>query len=221
MNDTKKVTLDALISAMRIFINVPKVEDLIQQDIEKLVSKTLLSKAENGARPPVDVLTDYLGSDTEDRLKIIIGFSGGSLERLKRVFDAIYPNKRWRRINSDEETRRRIAAFLIDPKNEKVFIPEFIRRSFYLPKDWIKLLQDKDYLQAVVRNAMQSKYAVDNGHAIERSIVSELQNIGIDCQKGPVELVNNKEVDVAIPRNCIPADSYYVFLFTYYVVIPE
>ena len=195
------MTLEELKAGMHVFLDFPDVERNIQQEIEQTVNKILLSKAQNGGRPPVDVLTDYLdaGSDTEERLKVIVGFSSGSLERLKRIYEAMFPGVRWSRLWQDEKKRRRIADFLINQHDNNIFVPQFIRNNFFLPSNWIELLQDRDFLQAIIQSNLQSQYATDIGYALENEISDIVSDAGHSHEKGQVGIVDNKEVDIAIP----------------------
>ena len=154
----------------------------------------------------MDVLTDYLdaGRDTEERLKVIVGFSHGSVEKVKRIYEAMFPGVSWSMLRYDPSVRRRIASFLIYQNDLEVFVPPFIRSNFLLPDNWIDLLQDRDYLKAVVQGSMQSKYAVNTGEALEREVRIVLEDAGFEHSKGPVSIVDDKEVDVAVPSTTEP-----------------
>lgn len=206
MPEPRKLTLEELRSGMRVFLEFPDVERSLQEEVDRTIDKILLSKAQNGGRPPVDVLTDYLdaGRDTEERLKVVIGFSRGSLERVKRIYEAMFPGARWSRLWHDEEKRRRIAGFLINQHDDEIFVPPFIRSNFFLPDNWIELLQDEDYLQAIVQGNMQSKYAVGMGEALEAEARQVVEDAGFSHGKGPVFIVDDKEVDIAIPDTSEP-----------------
>ncbi len=206
MIEPRKMTLDELRDGMRVFLDFPNVESSFQEEADRAVGRIMLTKARNGGRDPIDVLSDYLnaGSATEERLRTITGFSHGSLEKLKRIYAAIFPGASWREIRRDENIRRRIAAFLIDPQLEATFVPQFIRKNFSLPANWVDLLQDRDYMQAVVQGNMQAKYAVVTGGALEDEVRVLAIEAGCAQQKGPVEIVDNKEVDIAIPNTSDP-----------------
>lgn len=205
MTAPSKISLEELVSSMSVFLDIPAVEIDLQNKVDELVQNTLLSKTDNGQRPPVDVLADYLDanrhSNAEDRLRIVIGFSGGSLEKLKRILQAIFPNQKTVvSIMRDRDMRKRLAAFLISPRDENdVFIPNFVKECFYFPNNWIDLLRDEDYIKAIVKETLQSLYANNMGIALEQKIVDEVEAAGYESQKGPVYLVDNKEVDIAIP----------------------
>ena len=206
MAEPRKLTIEELRAGMQVFLDFPDVERTLQQEVEQTVNRILLSKAQNGGRDPVDVLTDYLdaGGDTEERLKVIIGFSSGSLERVKRIYESMFPGESWTRLRYDEHIRRRIASFLINPEAAEVFVPEFIKKSFFLPDNWIELLQDGDYLQAIVQGNTQSKYAVSIGDALEEEVRRVVADSGFSQEKGAVSIVDDKEVDVAIPNTSEP-----------------
>ena len=206
MAEPRKLTLEELREGMQVFLDFPDVEQALQQEVEQTVNKILLSKAQNGGRHPTDVLTEYLdaGRDTEERMKVIIGFSRGSLERVKRIYESMFPGESWTRLRYDERIRRRIATFLIDPEAAEVYVPDFIKKSFFLPDNWIELLQDGDYLQAIVQGNTQSKYAVSIGDALEEEVRRVAAYSGFSQEKGSVSIVDDKEVDVAIPNASEP-----------------
>ena len=201
MNPPRKLTFNELREGMRVFLEFPRVESSFQEEAERTVDKILLAKARNGGRDQIDVLSEYLdaGSDTVERLKIITGFSNGSLEKLKRIYAAVFPRESWSAIRRDANMRRRIAAFLTDPQREAAFVPQFIRRNFALPDNWIDSLQDRAYMQAVVQGGMQSKYSVAIGDALEEAVRDLAAETGCAQEKGPVQIVDDKEVDIAIP----------------------
>ncbi len=197
----QKIALENLKKQMQVFLDFPQVEESLQAEIEDTVKQIMLSKAQNGGRPPLDVMMDYLdaGKDSENRLKFIIGLSGGSLEKMKRVYAAIFSNEAISAIKNDANIRRTIATFLINPRETEIFIPSFVRDSFFLPNSWIQLLQDEEYLHSVARNMMQSKYAVRMGIALEEYFRDAVAECGGASQKGAVTIVDKKEVDIAIP----------------------
>ncbi len=196
----QKLQLEELISGMSVFLEIPEVETKIDEEVSQTVQRFLLSKVVKGDSSSLDLLTDCLESNEhgDTRLKIIVGLTGGSLERLKRVYKVICPGESWSAIYRDFQARRKIAEFILNPIKE-TRVPLFIRNSFYLPDNWIDLLQDKSYLQAVVRNSLQSKYAVNMGNAFEKRILDEVACFDTEFQKGAVNIVDHKEVDVAIP----------------------
>lgn len=206
MAEPKKLTLEELKAEMQVFLDFPDIEQSLQQEVEQTVNKILLSKTQNGGRPPVDVLTDYLdaGRDTEDRLKVIIGFSHGSVEKVKRIYEAMFPGVSWSRLRHNETIRRRIASFLINQSDDEIFVPPFIQNNFFLPDNWIALLQDRDYLQAIVQGNMQSKYAVGIGEALETETRRIVESAWYSHEKGPVSIVDDKEVDISVPNTSEP-----------------
>lgn len=206
MTHPQKITLEALRTEMQIFLDFPHVEENLQQTIEQTIAQIILSRAQNGGRDAEDVLTDYLdvGEHSKERLKFIIGLSGGSMEKMKRVYSAMFPATAWGAMKQDAQIRRAIARFLIHPDSTDTFIPSFIRKSFMLPENWIQLLRDETYLRAVAHNLAQSKYAVGMGIALEEAICKVVSDCGYEFRKGAVEIVDNKEVDIAIPNTTEP-----------------
>ena len=206
MAKPRKLTLEELRKGMRVFLDFPAVEQAIQEEVKQTVGKILLSKAQNGGRAPVDVMADYLnaGTETEERIKVVTGFSRGSLEKVKRIYEAMFPDERWSQIWHDEKKRRRIAAFLVNQADAEIFVPPFIRNNFFLPDNWIELLQAEAYLQTLVRANMQSKYAVRIGEALEDETREIVESAGFSHGKGAVGIVDDKQVDVAIPDTSSP-----------------
>lgn len=201
MSAPQKITLDELRSGMRVFLDFPEVDAGLQAKATATLGDIMLSRAQNGGRPPLDVLSDYLdaGADTPNRLQFVIGLSGGSLERMKRIYEAMFPSKSWSAMKTDPEIRRRLAAFLLDPQSAEIFIPRFVAESFTLPRNWIQLLRDETFLRPVAYNLAQSYYATSIGAALEESVREIVSACGYSSEKGAVAFVDDKEVDVAVP----------------------
>lgn len=188
-------------SRMQVFVNFADLEDNLRAEVDQRRDQILLTEARNGERDPFDVIVDYLNHPQWDtRLTTLIGLSGGSMERMKRVASAILPNQRLPNLQNDVQARQTIARFLIEPNTFANQVPEFIRRCFYLRAGWIPILRDERQVTALVINSLKSKYSVQCGFAQEQRIVSAVHASGLTCDKGAVEYVNNKEVDVAIPN---------------------
>ena len=83
-----KQSLEELKNGMHIFLHFPAVEKSIEHESQNILQKILLSKTRNGDRLSHDVLVDYLnaGEDTDLRLKLLIGFAGGSYEKISKNF---------------------------------------------------------------------------------------------------------------------------------------
>lgn len=102
---------------MKVFVDFPSVENDIKDEINCKVKRIMLSKTINGTRTSAEVIDTYLtGAKWESRLKAIIGLSGGSLERLKRVYTAITGNRSFPNLNEDAKDRATVAKFLASSK---------------------------------------------------------------------------------------------------------
>ncbi len=204
----RKMTLEELRANMQVFADFAEVENALRDEVERSVGKILLTRAQNGDRHAVDTLADYLDAgsakDIEERLKIIIGLSQGSLELLKRVYEAMLPGVAWGQLGKDANIRRRVAEFLISPHAEEMPIPQFIRESFYLPEDWRKLLQSREYLRVIVRGSKRAQYSVSMGSATEAAVGNAIRAAGYTFAKGAVSIVDDKEVDLAVPDTQYP-----------------
>jgi len=159
-----------------------------------------LSKSLNGARSDVDILVDYLSADTDLKLKILIGFGGGSLEKFKRIYESIFPNDNLNQIKTQVEIRRKVAQILLNPDEHIAQVPQFIRQGFRLPQNWKRLLEDETYLQTVASQKMsQAQYSVSVGVALEDKVREMVEKMGYRREKGRVGIVDDKEVDIVIP----------------------
>ncbi len=188
-------------SRMQMFVSFPELEDAFRTKISQGTQEILLIEALDRNKDPFDVIVGYLNHPQwETRLTTLIGLSNGSMERMKRVASAILPNQRLPNLQNDVQARQTIARFLIDPNTFVNQVPEFIRGCFYIQDEWMLALDDERQVTALVINSLKSKYAVQYGFAQEQRIVSAVHASGLTCDKGAVEYVNNKEVDVAIPN---------------------
>lgn len=209
MSAPSKLEFDELCESMQIFLHFPDVEKDILEKVEEFVEKILLSPAQNGTRNSAQVMSDYLNGqqNTLERIKVIAGFSHGSREKLKQIFKAIYPDDTRsysKAIEKDDQVRKKIAEFLVNPDSEKNTVPAFVRKSFALPENWTELLQDRKYLERIAYGNMQSLYSVSIGNALEKKINSIVTKLGYEHQKGSVKIVGGKEVDIAIPNTDAP-----------------
>ena len=189
---------------MRVFLDFPAVEKSIQHECQNILQKILLSKPRNGDRLPHDVLVDYLnaGKETDLRLKLLIGFGGGSYEKFQRIFKLLSPNSTLSQIKKNETLRSKIASFLLNAENlsNEVSIPFFVKQGFTLPKNWRELLRNEDYLKPIVfQKILPAKYSTSIGEALEDEIRKVVATCNMPYAKGNVDLASRKEIDVAIP----------------------
>lgn len=202
MSILKKCTFEELLGSVSHFLDFPDIEEEIENLIQVEILNTMLAQTHNGDRPEIDVLSDYLEKSV-DTLALIARMSGGSLEKLKRIVASIF-GVSLNKVLKEEHMRRRLAAFLINPDSEQSFIPQFIRNSFCLPDGWIDLLKREDYLSSIARDQMSSKYSARMGFKFEDIVSSKVERLGYSCQKGPVSVVDNKEIDIAIESTSSP-----------------
>ena len=197
----QKLDFETFQTHMSVFLDFPDLEDGFDNEIINFIERHRFRSLNSQSEFSVDNLVDHLRNDDRDsgRLKAIIGLTGGSLERLKRILLALYPEGRWNDLRNDESVLKRIANFMVNPDDEES-IPRFIRNSFQLPKNWVQLLGNKQYLRVLAQKSLQSKYAVRMGQSLENSITDEVSSLHLAHEKGQVEIVDFKEVDVAIPN---------------------
>lgn len=206
----KKLTLDDLRSGMQVFLDFPAVEeemdDMINDDVRRIMD--IVPSDHKGDN--TEIIMDFLGGqktnitvkDMEYRIKIIVGISYGSIEKFKRIFRTGFPDYSWKEIKKPI-VREQLAKFLSTQESDE-FVPPFIKRSFALPDNWLKLLRNEDYLRRMVREMHKSKYAVSIGLAMEKEIHRIVEDIGYKATKGKVHIVDNKEIDIAIPNTIDP-----------------
>ena len=138
------------------------------------------------------------------KLKIILGFSGGSIEKLRRVVLHLFPDKSWKYIINDCSLRRTVCSFLLYPERYPD-VPQFIQDSFRLSRNWHDLIRDRDIVLPAATESLVSKYSVAAGQALEEAIGEVVEEAGLTYVKGGVEMVDFKEVDLAIPNIKSPA----------------
>lgn len=193
----------SFVKTMSVFLHFPQVEKEIRKEIEGLVNRIIAQEIPSDISDDVELLTAYLSERTEEKLKILVGLSGGSIEKLRRVFLLFFPKRSWNEISSDAELRKMICTFLLYPEKYPA-VPQFIQDSFRLSKNWHDLIQDRNILTAVATNSKRSQYAVAVGKALEEAIARVVSDAGYQYEKGGVDLVDNKEVDLAIPDTNSP-----------------
>lgn len=202
----KKLTLDDLRSGMQVFLNFPAVEKeidkMINDDVQSILDIVPSDYEGDDTAMIMEILggqeTNITVKDMEYRIKIIVGTSHGSVEKIKRIFGAIFPDYKWSEIKNPI-VREQLARFLSTQESDE-FIPQFIKKSFALPDNWLSLLRNEDYLQRIVREMYKSKYAVRTGLAMEREICRIVEDIGYEAVKAKVDFVDSKEIDIVIPN---------------------
>lgn len=199
-----KISFAQLKCDMQVFLDFPQVENLLLAEAGEIVDRVQMKPIPdyNADKSPIAVLERYLtsGSNIEERLKTLIGLTGGSLERVKRIFEAIFPNNNWGQFRTDTKMHREIFSVLLDPHSASIFIPEFIQQNIALPNNWVQMISDKDYLLRVILNNLQSKYSVRIGNALEEAVRQIVVSAGWQQDKGAVEVVDGKEIDIAVPN---------------------
>lgn len=207
----QKLGFEEFRKGMQVFLNFPELENALQSEVEEEVKRIPLMKTEKAGLTPSEVMVNYLnsGKDVEERIRVIIGFSHGSLEKFKRICEAAFPDLKWSELQKNRNVLNILINFLVDPEaalinldGKEIYIPPFIRRNFLLPNNWIDILQDKKQLEKTVWNwkNRQSKYSVRSGVALEDAVNALIKECGQTYQKGPVAIVGHKEVDIAIPN---------------------
>ena len=203
---SQKLTLQELRSGMVPFLHYSEVEHRVQTekqnriDAAEQVSVYLMLEPMGDANDIETILSVDSTSEYTERLKLILATSKGSLEALDRVCMVICPEATsWAQRRSSETARRAIAQFWVNPGEP---IPWYTAERFRLPADWLGRMRSN--LAAEIHESLQSLYSTSYGFALEETIGSIVENEGYTREKGAVRLVDEKEVDVAVPDLRLP-----------------
>ena len=197
----QKLDFEEFREGMQVFLDFPELEKALQSEVEEKVEKILLNKTEKTNQPSSEIMVDYLnaGKDMDERIRVVIGFSHGSLEKLKRVYKAAFPDLGWSELRKNHNVLNILADFLVNPEaklvnldGEEIYIPPFIRRSFFLTDNWMHMLQDRKQLERTVRNwkNIQAKYSRGSGLALEEAVNTIVKECGQTSKKGSVAIVD-------------------------------
>ena len=207
MHPTRKLTNEELRAAMSPFLHFPHVERSIHEEKTSRMQQAVVSTQSVGNAPGtaediVSILSVNTASEFKDRLKLILATSAGSLEMLDMVCMALCPEQTsWMQRRKSPAAIKRIAHFLIDPTSTSG-IPWFIAEGFRLPTDWIE--QMRSDIAAQIHSSLQSQYNTDMGLALEARIGQVVTGAGYKWEKGFVDVVDQKEVDVVVPELRLP-----------------
>lgn len=202
-----KLGLDQFRAGMSVFLNFEAVEETISARLKELAAVAATARQAGGATP-AERLLDWLSVSTnrafEERLKIVVALTNGSLENLKRVHLHRFPNKSWGNIHRDVPRLAALCAFIANPSRQ-ADIPRYMRSKFGLPDNWASRLDpEQNDLAWLFSDTLQSLYSVQTGFALEQAAARVVTDAGYPYEKGSVYIVNNKEVDLAIPNRASP-----------------
>ena len=203
----EKQSYEQLVRATSHFLNFEEVENEIERKIEALSRDLQLQAPQNG-RDQKEILTGYLTVNNKDeaknRIRFLLSITGGSYERFQRLYEAEWPDKRVGDFWKDSETFPAIVGLLLGEQTIQTKLPGFVKRFFSLPGDWIDRLQDPVLTTSLVASKQTSQYSVSVGNALEKAFRDVVASITPHYAKGKVRLVDNKEVDIAIPNTNEP-----------------
>lgn len=207
-NPPAKLTLDQLRAGMSVFLSLPEVEDEIRAEKTKRLAYAAefvaqVNKGQPGtAADIVSLLTVATSKEYEQRLKLLIAASAGSLEVLDRVCLAICPQQdTWNERRKSAAATRAIAEFLINPDSVPS-IPWYIRERLRLPSDFLNSVANS--IASEIHQSLQAQYNTSTGLAVEQVINGIVTQAGYKYEKGKVSLVDEKEVDVVVPELALP-----------------
>ena len=207
MRKPDKQSYKQLVRATSHFLNFEEVEIEIERKIEALSRGLQLQAPQNG-RIQKEILTGYLAVNNKDeaknRIRFLLSITGGSYERFKRLYEAEWPHKTVADFWKDNETLPIIVGLLLGEQSIQTELPKFVKRFFILPDDWLDRLQDPILTTNLVASKLTSKYSVAVGNALEKAFRKVVATITPHYTKGKVRIVDNKEVDIAIPNTTEP-----------------
>ena len=188
------------------FLHYSDVEHRVQAekqnriDAAEQVAAYLLLEPKGDINDIETILSVDSTSEYTKRLKLILATSKGSLEALDRVCMIICPEaKTWAQRRRSATATRAIAQFLSNPCEP---IPWYTAERFRLPIDWLGRMRSN--LAAEIHESLHSLYGTSYGFALEEFIGSIVERAGYTWEKGAVRLVDEKEVDVAVPDLRLP-----------------
>ena len=202
-NPPAKLTLDQIRAGMSVFLSFPEVEEELRAEKNKRLAYATAAVAQVNRGEPgtaadiVSLLTVSTSKEYEQRLKLLIAASAGSLEVLDRVCMAICPQQdTWNERRKSAAATKAIAEFLINPASVPS-IPWYIRERLRLPADFLNSVANSIALE--IHQSLQSQYNTSTGLAVEQVINNIVTQAGYKYDKGKVSLVDEKEVDVVVP----------------------
>ena len=201
------MTYSQLLEGMSAFLHFPDVErelyDERQVRISHAESDIIFPNTEFGKAQDIQSILNETGTkEYIERLKLILATTSGSLEALDRVCMVLCPNeKTWAQRRKSNNSTQKIAEFLIEPSGHDG-IPWYTAERFRLPEDWLN--RTRENLVAEIHNSLQSLYSTRTGLAMENSIRFVVENCGYGWEKGRVTMVDEKEVDVVVPKIILP-----------------
>ena len=206
-NPPAKLSLDQFRAGMSVFLNFDAVEETIAARLNELAA-VAATATEAGGDTPAERLLSWLSVNTgrafEERLKIVVALTNGSLENLKRVHLHRFPHQSWGSVHQDTPRLAALCAFIVNPSRQ-TDIPRYMRSKFGLPDNWASRLNpEQNDLAWLFSDTLQSLYSVQTGFALEQAVARVVTDAGYHYEKGSVYIVNNKEVDLAIPNRAIP-----------------
>ncbi|MCY4009329.1 MAG: hypothetical protein OXF22_06215 [Anaerolineaceae bacterium] len=203
MKKPDKQQFEELVEATSHFLIFDAVEKDIEQEVATRTRDQLLQAPRNGDSP-YQILLKYLknpnASIAKERLRFLLSLSGGSFERFQRLYEAEWPHKKAADFWEDDEALPVIVRLLLGEASIRTELPNFVKRFFILPVDWLERLQDPILTANLVASKMTSKYSVAVGNALEDAFRRVVADITPYYTKGKVRIVENKEVDIAIPN---------------------
>ena len=203
MRKPDKQSFAELVAATSHFLIFDAVEKDIAQEVETRTRDQLMQAPRNGDSPN-NILLKYLSvtnaEQAKERLRFLLSLTGGSFERFQRLYEAEWPHKRATDFWKDIETLPVIVGLLLGEQSIQTKLPKFVRRFFVLPDDWLDRLQDPILTTNLVASKLTSKYSVAVGNALEEAFRKVVTTVTPHYVKGKVRIVENKEVDIAIPN---------------------
>lgn len=203
-----KLTLEQLKDGMQVFLDFPQVEEAVEHaKQERIAAATGIVNQVNTRQPGtaddiVALLSVSTAKEYKERLKLLIAASAGSIEVMDRVCMAICPlQTTWNERRKSPTATRLIAEFLINPDIASK-VPWYIRERLRLPADFINLIAGN--IARDIHESLQSLYNTRSGLAVEDAVNHVVTQTGYKYEKGKVSLVDNKEIDVAVPGLTLP-----------------
>ena len=197
-----KLKFDDFLQEMSVFINIPTVERAFN---ESSVSELVLGTGSMSDISDEQILFQYLSVDRvpefKSKLQVLFTTSNGSMELLYNVLLVITGRVSLSNILRNKNELKRLSEFLVNPDVFSDEIPEFSRNRFRMESDWREILSDELRIRTALSKSGQklADYSVHVGLGLEGVVLDTIKLTNWSTEKGKCPIINNKEVDIAIP----------------------
>ncbi len=188
------------------------------------IVQSLLGFQTSSDEDPVQKLKQFLRRDA-DFLGVLLALTNLSQEKFLRIitaqrFAAGDYGAEWgieqihRKIRNDDQFADQIARLFLEGRENAQLvqqIADFYLEQLSLPDKWLNLIGDATLIGKIVRKKLAGEYADKKGEHVEKLVANTIQGLA-PYERGQVNLVGGKEVDLVVPSLSEP---YVMVMVTY------